>query len=270
MSTDPTPLDPRAALDLTGQRAVVTGGTRGIGAGVAQVLAAAGADVIVSGRTPVEDPPAGRFVRADLSTPNGPADLARVVLKLLGGVDVLVDNVGGHTSAHHDIMAMTDEDWFGDLSSNLMSAVRLDRELVPHMIARGSGVVVHISSGAARLPQPGGSSYAAAKAAVNVYSKALATEVGPHGVRVNAILPGVIESDALNAALRQMAATAGTAGEATIEQARRTFVERYSIPAGRIGTIADIGYMVAFLASPAGRYVTGTQLTVDGGLMPTV
>ena len=156
MSTRPTPLDPRATLDLTGQRAVVTGGTRGIGAGVAQVLAAAGADVVVSGRTPVDDPPAGRFVRADLSTPSGPADLARAAMDLLGGVDVVVDNVGGHTSAHQEVMAMTDDDWFGDLSSNLMSAVRLDRELVPHMIDRGSGVIVHISSGSAVLPQPGG------------------------------------------------------------------------------------------------------------------
>lgn len=267
MSTDPTSLDPRAALDLSGQRALVTGGTRGIGAGIAQVLAAGGADVVVSGRTPVEHPPAGRFVRADLSTPTGPADLARAAVDLLGGVDVVVDNVGGHTSTHREMMAMSDQDWLGDLSSNLMSAVRLDRELVPLMIAQGSGVVVHISSGAARLPQPGGSSYAAAKAAMNAYSKALATEVGPHGVRVNAILPGVIESDALTAALRQMA---DTDEEADVEKVRQSFVERFSIPAGRIGTIADIGYLVAFLASPAGKYITGTQLTVDGGLMPTL
>lgn len=267
MSSEPTPLDPRAALDLTGQRALVTGGTRGIGAGIAQVLAAGGADVVVSGRTPVEDPPAGRFVRADLSTPTGPAELARAAMDLLGGVDVVVDNVGGHTSAHREMMAMSDEDWFSDLSSNLMSAVRLDRELVPHMIARGSGVVVHISSGAARLPQPGGSSYAAAKAAMNAYSKALATEVGPHGVRVNTILPGVIESDALSTVLRQMA---DADGQGDVEQVRRGFVEQFSIPAGRIGTIADIGYLVAFLASPAARYITGAQLTVDGGLMPTL
>ena len=269
MSTRPTPLDPRAALDLTGQRAVVTGGTRGIGAGVAQVLAAAGADVVVSGRTPVDDPPAGRFVRADLSTPTGPADLAEAAMDLLGGVDVVVDNVGGHTSAHQEVMTMTDDDWFGDLSSNLMSAVRLDRELVPHMIDRGSGVIVHISSGAAVLPQPGGVSYAAAKAAMNVYSKALATEVGPHGVRVNAILPGVIESDATNAVLRQMAGDEEPS-EADVERVRRGFVERFSIPAGHIGTITDIGHLVAFLASPAGSYITGTRLTVDGGLMPTV
>lgn len=157
-------------------------------------------------------------------------------MDLLGGVDVVVDNVGGQTSAHGEILAMTDDDWFGDLSSNLMSAVRLDRELVPHMVARGSGVVVHISSGAARLPQPGGSSYAAAKAA-------------------------------MSAVLRRMA---GADGEADVEQVRRGLVEQFSIPAGRLGAITDIGYAVAFLASPAGRYVTGAQLVVDGGLMPTL
>ena len=270
MSTATTPLDLRAAVDLSGQRAVVTGGTRGIGAGVAQVLAAAGADVVVSGRTTVDAPPAGRFVRADLSTPTGPAELARAAIDLLGGVDVVVDNVGGHTSAHTEMMAMTDQDWLGDLSSNLMSAVRLDRELVPAMVERGSGVVVHISSGSARLPQPGGASYAAAKAAMNVYSKALAAEVGRSGVRVNAIMPGVIESDAMNAVLRQMVGHDGEASEADAEQVRRGFVERFSIPAGHIGTIADIGYLVAFLASPAGSYITGAQIPVDGGLMPTL
>lgn len=267
MSTDPRPLDPRAALDLSGQRAVVTGGTRGIGAGIAQVLAAAGADVVVSGRTPVDDPPAGRFVRADLSTPSGPAELARAAMDLLGGVDVVVDNVGAQTSTHPEIMTLTDEDWLGDLSVNLLSAVRLDRELVPHMIGQGSGVVVHVSAGGARLPQPGQSSYAAAKAALNAYSKALATEVGPHGVRVNAILPGAVESDAFANMLRQMA---GGAEGADLEQVRRGFLQQVPIPAGRIGATTDIGYLVAFLASPAGSYITGAQLVVDGGLMPSL
>ena len=104
---------------------------------------------------------------------------------------------------------------------------------------------------------------------MNVYSKALATEVGPHGVRVNAILPGVIESDATNAVLRQMAGEEEPS-EADVERVRRGFVERFSIPAGHIGAITDVGHLVAFLASPAGSYITGTRLTVDGGLMPTV
>lgn len=256
--------------DLTGQRALVTGGTRGIGAGVAEHLSRAGADVVVAARTEPEGSFAGRFVAADLSTAQGVQELAAAALDLLGGVDVLVDNAGGHTPGAGGVLATSEETWLEEVSLNLLSAVRLDRQLVPGMVERRHGVVVHISSGAARLAQTTGPAYSAAKAGLNAYSKALATEVAGHGVRVNAILPGFIETSALDGFL---AAAVRESGEDPAVVRARTlaqFVERLGVPAGHAGHPHDVGAMVAFLASPAAAYITGTQLVVDGGLMPTV
>jgi NAD(P)-dependent dehydrogenase (short-subunit alcohol dehydrogenase family) len=113
----------------------------------------AGSAVVVAARTPVPST-VGTFVAADLSTEEGARRLAAAALDILGGIDVLIDNAGSQRRVPDGALAMTDDDWTGDISANLLSAVRLDRELLPTMVAQRSGVVVHISSGAARLPQP--------------------------------------------------------------------------------------------------------------------
>jgi len=113
---------------------------------------------------------------------------------MLGGVDILIDNVGTQTRVPDGVLAMTDADWLRDLSGSLLSAVRLDRALLPGMIAQGGGVIVHIGSNAARLPQPGALAYASAKAGLATYSKGLANQMGVHNIRVNLVSPGVIES----------------------------------------------------------------------------
>lgn len=245
---------------------MITGGTRGLGAAMARHFVGAGADVVVAARTRPAERVAGRFVQADVATPDGVAGLAGAVLELLGGVDVLVDNAGGHSPAPGGVLTATDTDWLDDLGANLLSAVRLDRALVPHMVAQGRGAVVHVTSGAARLPQPAQVPYAAAKAALTTYSKALATEVGPHGVRVNAVVPGVVESAALGSALEAMAEAGGT----DVDGARTQIVERFGIPLGRVGSADEVARLVVFLASPQAGYLTGSQYAVDGGLMPTV
>ncbi|WP_433868544.1 SDR family oxidoreductase [Saccharopolyspora sp. CA-218241] len=152
----------------------------------------------------------------------------------------------------------------GDLDANLLSVVRLDRALVPHMTAQGHGTVVHVSSNAARYP-PNGAAYAAAKAALNSYSKSLAHTCGPHGVRVTAVMPGVIESDAVEASLRQAAEHAGR-DLATI---RNEFHQRLAAPLGRPGQPEETAELIAFLASPRASYLTGIAISVDGGMLPT-
>lgn len=270
MASDSSAPAPFTGPDLSGLRALVTGGTRGIGAGVAEHLLRAGADVLVAARSQPEGPYAGRFVKADLSDAQGVATLADRAVQILGGVDVLVDNVGSHQPVPAGVLATSDAAWEQDLGINLLSTVRLDRALVPAMIERGHGVVVHISSGAARLPQASGVAYAAAKAGLNAYSKALATEVAPAGVRVNAVLPGFIASSAIDDAVRTLAQETGEDFQQVREQMVQQLLQRFRVPVGRAGEVGDVGALVAFLASPAASYITGAQLVIDGGLIPTL
>ncbi|GLZ01300.1 oxidoreductase [Actinoplanes sp. NBRC 103695] len=253
------------ATGLTGKRVLVTGGTRGLGAAIAEHFVAAGSSVVVAARTPVPEP-VGTFVAADLSTEGGARRLATAVLDILGGIDVLIDNAGSQRRVPEGVLAMTDGDWTSDISSNLLSAVRLDRKLLPTMMAQRSGVVVHIGSGAARLPQPAALAYAAAKAALSAYSKGLANAMAPHGIRVTTVNPGVIETTGLSNRLTQVAAESGI----DVTEARRRQAELFRIPLGEFGTADDVAELVTFLASPRARYLTGTQFVVDGGFFPAV
>lgn len=252
--------------DFDGKKVLVTGGTKGIGAAIARRFAGAGADVVVAARTPVEDLPAGRFVQADLATPEGAEGLAEEVLELLGGIDVLVDNAGSMSYAPEGALALTDEDWQRDLNINLLSVVRLDRALLPAMIERGSGVVVHVTSGEARLPQPASLAYAAAKAAATAYSKGLSNEAARHGIRVNAVEPGLVDTPASRAQIEEM--VPGNEGDP--DAALRQLVDTLGIPLGRAGQPEDVAELVAFLASDRARYVTGSRYAVDGGATPTI
>jgi NAD(P)-dependent dehydrogenase (short-subunit alcohol dehydrogenase family) len=242
---------------LSGRRVLVTGGSRGLGAAIVRRFAAAGATVLASARTPPEpgELPATFFA----------ADLARRVLDTAGGVDVLVDNAGS-ASPPADTLVRSDESWESDLALNLLGTVRLDRHLVPGMVERGRGVVVHISSIASRLPQPGQVAYAAAKAALNTYSRALAAELGPSGVRVVTVLPGFIPTPGAIAHHREIAQSRGV----SLEQAQRDLATSLDVPMARPGSPEDAAELVAFLASDRARWLTGAQYRVDGGILPVV
>jgi NAD(P)-dependent dehydrogenase (short-subunit alcohol dehydrogenase family) len=179
---------------------------------------------------------------------------------------VLIDNAGGNTQVPDGVLAATDDDRQANLDANLLSVVRLDRALVPHMTAQGHGAVVHVSSNAARYPQPNGVPYAAAKAALNAYSKSLALAWGPHGVRVTAVMPGVIETGAVEASLRQAAERTGR----DLDTIRDEFHQRFTAPLGRPGQPEEAAELIAFLASPRASYLTGITISVDGGILPTL
>ncbi|MFB4420038.1 SDR family oxidoreductase [Streptomyces sp. QL37] len=251
--------------ELDGLRVLVTGGSRGLGAATARRFAASGATVLTASRTaPPEDLPA-TFIPADLRSDEGVKELGQRVLESVGGVDVLVNNAGA-TAGPVPTLERSDASWLADLEMNLLSAVRLDRALVPGMVERGSGVVVHVSSIASHLPQPAEASYAASKAALNAYSRELATSVGERGVRVVCVLPGFVVTEGAAAHLQQMADSQGIG----IDEARQRIVDHLKVPMGRPGEPEDVAEMIAFLASGRAKWLTGAQFRVDGGIIPAV
>src|SRR4030095_14807680 len=152
-----------------------------------------------------------RYVAADLSTAEGAADVAQSVLEYMGGIDVLVNVLGGSSAPAGGFAALDDAQWLKELNQNLMPAVRLPRAPLPSMLAQGSGVVVHVSSIQRVLPLPESTmAYAAAKAALSNYSKALSKEVTPKGVRVLRVSPGWVETEAAVALAERLAAQSGT------------------------------------------------------------
>jgi len=159
-------------LQLTNRRALVTGGTKGVGAAVVDVLRNAGANVLARARLlPVQPVEGVRYVAADLSTTEGCAAVAKSVLEQLGGIDIIVDVLGGSSAPGGGFAALDDKQWWRELNQNLMPAVRLDRALLPSMIEQGSGVIIHVTSIQHELPLPESmTAYAAAKAALSTYS----------------------------------------------------------------------------------------------------
>ena len=253
-------------IDLTGRRALVTGGTRGIGRGIADQLRAAGADVVVAARSAPAGSPDG-VVAADVSTTEGTSALAQRTLELLGGIDVLVHNVGGSEVAEGGTAALTDDDWHHAFETNFFGAVRLDRALTPVMAEGGGGAIVHITSVQRRSPLAGSVPYAAAKAALANYSKSLSNELAPNGIRVNSVSPGFIETESAKEFVDRHAAASGVGADV----ARQDVVESIGgIPLGQPGTPRDVGDLVAFLVSDRAGYLTGAEYLVDGGSTRTV
>jgi NAD(P)-dependent dehydrogenase (short-subunit alcohol dehydrogenase family) len=206
--------------EFSGRSALITGGTRGIGKGIADRLRAGGATVLVAARS-VPDGASDDVIAADVSTSEGVAALGAEVLDRLGSVDIVVHNVGGSGQHEGGAAALTDEDWQSALDANLLAAVRLDRAIIPGMVTRGSGAIVHITSIQRRAPLPTSIPYATAKAALTNYSKALSNELAPKGVRVNAVCPGFIETEAARGMVEE---TPASTTSASTRPARRSWI----------------------------------------------
>jgi 3-oxoacyl-[acyl-carrier protein] reductase len=238
---------------LEGRVALVTGGSRGIGAAVSRELAAAGARVAVNFRTGKDAAEAvaseigGVAVSADVSDPDQAQALVEQVESELGDVDILVNNAG--VTRDTLIARMSDEDWDVVIDTNLRGAFNTSRAVARKMLRRRSGVIVNLTSVVGMHGNPGQANYAASKAGLIGLTKALARELGSRGVRVNAVAPGYIDT-ALTDVLS--------------EDLRGTILA--NTPLGRLGQPEDVAGAVRFLCSDEAAFVTGEVLLVDGGL----
>lgn len=255
--------------DLEGKTALVTGGTKGIGKAIADRLAQSGAKVIITARNhPGEIDLNHHFIAADLSLASEVIKVADEINEVYGGVDILINNMGANTYPGGGFSSLTDEHWDEALQVNLLSSVRLDRALLPKMLEKKSGVIIHISSTSSQFAiWESTMAYSAAKAALTAYSKMLADETGSQGVRVVTVSPGLTKTEAMATFLNELATAAGTTAE---EMTQKLFERVGGVPLGRMAHPEETAELVHFLVSPKASYITGANYIIDGGNFPVV
>jgi NAD(P)-dependent dehydrogenase (short-subunit alcohol dehydrogenase family) len=253
--------------EFAGKRVLVTGGTKGMGEAIVHRLIAAGASVATTARSgTVDTVVADLFVQADIASAAGVAAVVDAVMARFGGLDILVNNVGGSSAPGGGALALDDGHWQAALNANLLAAVRLDRAFLPGMVERGAGVIVHVSSIQRRFPLYEATlAYAAAKAALTNYSKGLSNEFGPRGVRINTVAPGFIETSGAHGLIVELAHKHGGSEEA----ARQEIMDSLGgIPIGRPGLPEEVAELVAFLVSNRAASIHGSEYAIDGGTVP--
>ncbi len=253
---------------LDGRVALITGGTRGIGRGIAEAFLAAGATVMISGKSTDKGKQAlaelgvgsrADFTSCDVRVQSELEALVDETVTRFGRVDILVNNAGG-SDGFAPIHQMSDEAWENALSWNLNAVFRATRRVLPGMTANGWGRIINISSVEGKQANKAMiSHYITNKHAINGFTKAVAFEYGTQGITCNALCPGAIETDIMRSAGAQVAEQAGI----TYEQ----FLESYAADAAikRLNTVEEVAAMATLLATEAGGGITGALLNVDGG-----
>ena len=266
-------------LQLHGKKVLVTGSSKGIGAGIARTFAREGATVIVHGRDRAQadavahaiTSQGGRahVVTGDLTDDAAVQRLVDEAVRLAGPIDILVNNAGGSGAVKETWDMTQPATWSATYDRNVLAALRVTTRVLPAMRQAGWGRIINISSLAATMPPAAGPDYAACKAAINAMTASLAKAVAAEGITVNAISPGTIHSATLDSKFREVATQHGLAHDAPWEDIERAVLPLFAqVPVGRVGQLDDIANAVAFLASPLAGYITGTSLRVDGGLSP--
>ena len=243
--------------ELIGRRALVTGGTRGIGAAIAQRLLDAGAKVVVTARSRGDSLPSGAtFITGDVTSIAGVKEIAKDALGALGGLDILVNNAGGGRAFMEGSATIPEEEWEACFALNLFSAIRLTNALLPALRESKAASIVNISSTAATMPFPPFVHYSAAKAALDTYSRTLAVELGPLGIRVNVVSPGPVTTPGGDEVRKNFSKATGTPEDGFLQY----------VPLGKFGSTDDVAEVVSLLTSDRGKWPTGGNIRVDGGM----
>jgi len=259
-------------LQLAGRTALVTGASRGIGLAITSALAAEGAAVVAGALRGSDEldrlsrEAQVRAVAVDLTTTEGPGELVAAAVAELGGIDILVNNVGAVRPRLDGFVALTDEDWEWGLTINFLAAARTMRAAVPAMTGRPGAAIVTVSSVNAYLPDPGVIDYSAAKAALANLCKSLSKELGP-AIRVNTISPGPVQTD-LWLGGQGVAATVGKASGVEPDEVVRR--QQAAAATGRFTRPDEVADLVLFLASDRAANITGSDIRIDGGLVTTL
>ncbi|OZI75111.1 SDR family NAD(P)-dependent oxidoreductase [Bordetella genomosp. 12] len=266
-------------LKLKGKVALVTGSSKGIGAAIAAGLAREGATVIIHGRqapdaqrvaqTIVAAGGCAHAVAGDLTRDDDVAHLTAQARSLAGDINILINNAGG-SGPGEDWTNAAPATWSATYDRNVLSALRVTAQLLPAMQSRAWGRIINIASMAALMPPAINPDYAAAKAAMLAMTASLAKAVAGHGITVNTLSPGTIHSARLEQRFRAAAASHGLDPLAPWKQIEACALPHFAhVPVGRVGTLQEISDAVCFLASPRAAYITGSNLRVDGGMLPT-
>jgi 3-oxoacyl-[acyl-carrier protein] reductase len=267
-------------LKLDGKVALITGSSKGIGEAIAKGLAREKAIVVVHGRDRFQAERAARDISAlggrahavigDLTIDDDVQRLVEEAQTVAGPIDILVNNAGGAGDAE-DWSNSRPTSWASTYDSNVLAAVRISTRLLPAMRAANWGRIVNISSLAGCMPPATRPDYSACKAAMNAMTSSMAKAAAGDGVTVNAISPGTIKSGRLEAAFRKIARERGLAEDATWEAIEHVVLPLFAqVPLGRVGTLEEMADAVSFLASPRAAYITGVNLRLDGGMLPSI
>jgi NAD(P)-dependent dehydrogenase (short-subunit alcohol dehydrogenase family) len=261
-------------LQLDTKVVIVTGAGRGIGLAIATALAHEGATVVAANLTETEELTALAqqlkvlSVQADMAAPDGPQQVVDRARSQCGRVDILVNNVGAFAFHAGGFLSITDADWERSLALNLMTTVRTTRAALPVMVAQGSGSIVNVSSVNARLPGAEVGEYSAAKAAVTNLTRVVAEEFTPKGVRVNAVAPGPVSTEAWvgsGGVADAIAHASGSTRETVVAHA----AEMNHMTIGRMIAPDDVAALVLFLASDRSAAISGVEYLIDGGMVKT-
>jgi NAD(P)-dependent dehydrogenase (short-subunit alcohol dehydrogenase family) len=270
-------------LNLGGKRALVTGSSSGIGRAVAQVLAQEGAVVAVHGRNRDRAEETLQSIRAaggeahlaigDLANDEGAAAVVGAVESALGGIDILVNNIGGNESAGGGLTGWfndTPQVWTGTMQQNLVAPVRMIHAFVPGMRTRGWGRVINVSSGGGAQPTPQAAAYCAAKAAVNNLTVSLSMELARTGVTVNTVSPGCTRTAMFEGTLKAMGDAQGWPDDLDEREKRFMDLGLFACSSARYGRPEEVGALIAFLASPLSAFINGADYRIDGGQVQSV
>jgi NAD(P)-dependent dehydrogenase (short-subunit alcohol dehydrogenase family) len=255
-------------LGLQGRVAIVTGAAAGIGLETTRRLLAAGVRVVGADLDAAALRELGdervHAVQADLGDADAAERIAQEAIARFGRIDILFNNAA-MCPARESFLSVSDVQWQATLNLNLLGYVRMSRAVIPHMVARGKGVLVHCASEAGRIPHPLLPDYSISKAAILMLSKCLATEFTGKGVRSNVVSPAHVRTalwDKPGGFLDSLAQQYGSGREEAVE----IFLRGANIPAGRLGRPDDVASAVLFLASDAADFITGVDLAVNGGV----